>query len=56
VKTPPHVIAYRMVTATITVLLLMLLGSGLAGYGPFAPLHSLAGPVLHAPRLDRAQG
>jgi hypothetical protein len=55
-RTPPHVVAYRSVTATITVLLLVSFGSGLAGYGPFFPLHSLVNPVTHALHLDRIQG
>ncbi len=55
-RTPPHVIAYRSVTAAITVLLLLSFGFGLAGYGPFAVLHGLASPVSHALHLDRIQG
>jgi len=55
-RTPPHVVAYRSVTATIAVLLLLSFGFGLAGYGPFSPLHSLVSPVTHALHLDRIQG
>lgn len=55
-QTPPHVVAYRAVTAAIAVLLLLLLGLGLAGYGPFTPLHRLVSPVSHALHLDRIQG
>jgi hypothetical protein len=55
-RTPPHVVVYRSVTAAIAVLLLLSLGFGLAGYGPFAPLHRLVSPVTHALYLDRIQG
>lgn len=54
--TPPLVVAYRSVTATITVLLLLSIGFGLAGYGPFVFLHQLAHPVSHALHLDRISG
>jgi hypothetical protein len=54
--TPPHVAAYRSVTAVITVLLLLSFGFGLAGYGPFSALHGLASPISHALHLDRIQG
>jgi hypothetical protein len=56
VRTPPHVVAYRSVTAAITVLLLLSFGFGLAGHGPFSLLHGLASPVSHALHLDRIQG
>lgn len=52
-RTPPHVVAYRCVTAAITVVLLVLFGLGLAGYGPLTPLHRLAAPVSHGLHLDR---
>lgn len=55
-KTLPHVVAYRSVTATVAVLLLLSFGFGLAGHGPFSPLHSVASPVTHAMHLDRIQG
>lgn len=55
-RTPPHVVVYRSVTAAITGLLLLLCGLGLAGYGPFAPVHRLASPVTHTLHLDRIQG
>ena len=55
-RTPPHVVAYRLVTATIAMLLLLSFGLGLAGYGPFSALHGLASPVTHALHLDRISG
>jgi hypothetical protein len=55
-RTPPHVVVYRSVTAAIAGLLLLFCGLGLAGYGPFAPLHRLASPVTHTLHLDRIQG
>jgi hypothetical protein len=55
-RTPPNVVAYRSVTATIAVLLLLSFGFGLAGYGPFSLLHSLVNPVTHVLHLDRIQG
>jgi hypothetical protein len=55
-RTPPHVVAYRSVTATIAVFLLLSFGFGLAGYGPLSSLHHLASPVSHALHLDRIQG
>ncbi|MGD0602844.1 MAG: hypothetical protein ABSA53_04480 [Streptosporangiaceae bacterium] len=55
-KTPPYTIACRSVTATITVLILLAVGFGLAGYGPGSGLHRLASPVTHALHLDRIQG
>ena len=55
-KTPPHVVAYRSVIAAITVLLLLSFGFGLAGYGPFSPLHGVASPVTRALHLDRIRG
>ena len=56
VRTPPHIIAYRSVTAAIVVLLLLSLGFGAAGYGPFSALHGLANPVSHGLHLDRIHG
>ena len=55
-RTPPHIVAYRSVTAAITVLILLSLGFGLAGYGPVSALHRLASPVTHARHLDRIRG
>jgi len=55
-RTPPHIVAYRLVTAAIAVLILLSLGLGLAGYGPVSALHRLASPVTHALHLDRIQG
>jgi hypothetical protein len=37
-KTPPHVIVYRLVTATITVLILLTIGFGVASRGPLGSL------------------
>lgn len=54
-RTPPHVVAYRSVTAGIALLLLLFCCLGLAGYGPFAPLHRLVSPLTHALHLDRIQ-
>ena len=55
-RTPPHFIVYRSVTATIALLLLLSFGFGLAGYGPFSLLHRISSPVTHALHLDRIQG
>jgi hypothetical protein len=55
-RTPPHFVAYRLVTATIATLLLLSFGFGLAGYGPFSSWHGLASPVTHALHLDRIGG
>jgi hypothetical protein len=49
-------VVYRSVTAAIAVLILLFCGLGLAGYGPFSPLHRLVSPVTHALHLDRIQG
>jgi hypothetical protein len=49
-RTPPNVVVYRAVTVAITTILLVSLGLGLAGYGPFAALHDLTqqvGDILH---------
>jgi hypothetical protein len=54
--TPPHVAAYRAVIAAVTLLLLAAAGLGLAGYGPFTPLHGVASPVYHVLHLDRIGG
>lgn len=55
-KTPPSVVAYRSVTAAVTVLILLSIGFGLAGYGPLVVLHRLAHPVSHGLHLDRISG
>jgi hypothetical protein len=52
-RTPPHVVAYRVVVATITLLLLLSIGFGLAGHGPFSSLNGFARPVTHALNLNR---
>lgn len=55
-KTPPHVVVYRLVTAAVVALLLLSIGFGLAGHGPFSSLHRLARPVTHTLHLDRIRG
>jgi hypothetical protein len=55
-RTPPHVVAYRSVTSFITVLILLSVGLGLAGYGPLAILHQVTSPVSHDLHLDRIRG
>jgi hypothetical protein len=55
-RTPPHVVAYRSVTATIVTLLLLAFGFGLVGYGPFAALHGLAAPLTNALHLNQISG
>jgi hypothetical protein len=55
-KTPPHVVAYRSITAVITTLILLSIGLGFAGYGPLVVLHRSAEPVSHALHLDRISG
>ena len=55
-RTPPNVIAYRSVISSISVLILLALGFGLAGFGPLTPLHRLASPVSHYLHLDRIGG
>ena len=37
-KTPPHVIIYRLVTVIITVLILLTIGLGVASRGPLGAL------------------
>lgn len=49
--TPPNFVFYRAVIAAVTVILLLALGLGLAGYGRFAALHGLARPVGRALHL-----
>jgi hypothetical protein len=55
-RTPPHVIAYRSVISSVSVLILLAFGFGLAGYGPLGSLHRLATPVSHSLHLDRISG
>ncbi len=55
-RTPPHVIAYRSVISSVSVLILLAFGFGLAGYGPLASLHRLANPITHSLHLDRIGG
>jgi len=55
-RTPPHVVAYRLVTSALAVLILMSVALGLAGYGPLTALHRAAAPVSHALHLDRISG
>jgi hypothetical protein len=49
-KTPPHFVIYRLATVTITVLILLAVGLGAAGYGP---LGSLGGRTSQAEQLIR---
>jgi len=37
-STPPHVIAYRVITVTLATLILVVVGFGLAGRGPLGAL------------------
>jgi hypothetical protein len=55
-RTPPHVAAYRSVTAVITALIVLSIGLGLAGYGPLIVLHRTTEPVSHMLHLDRISG
>jgi hypothetical protein len=55
-RTPPHVITYRSVTAALTALILLSIGLGLAGYGPLVVLHRTAQPISHELHLDRISG
>lgn len=55
-RTPPNVLAYRLVTSALTVLILISVGLGLAGYGPLTALHRVAHPVSDALHLDRISG
>jgi hypothetical protein len=41
-KTPPQVIIYRLVTATITALILLTIASGVASRGPLGDLGARA--------------
>jgi hypothetical protein len=50
-KTPPQVIIYRLVTATITTLILLAIASGVASRGPLGDLGartSQAGQLVHS--------
>jgi len=55
-RTPPHVVTYRSVTAFLTALILLSIGLGFAGYGPLVVLHRVAQPVSHGLHLDRISG
>jgi hypothetical protein len=37
-KTPPHVVVHRLVAAVITVLILLVIGLGVASHGPLGGL------------------
>jgi hypothetical protein len=37
-RTPPHVIAYRVITVTLATMILVAVGFGLAGRGPLGAL------------------
>lgn len=55
-RTPPHVVVYRSVTSVVAVLILLVLGFGLAGSGPLTSLHRVGSPVSHLLHLDRIDG
>jgi hypothetical protein len=55
-RTPPHVVAYRLVTSALAVLILVWVGVGMAGHGPLGALHQVMAPVSHALHLDRISG
>lgn len=55
-RTPPIVISYRAVTATLTTAILLSVGFGFAGLGPLTVLHKVAHPAYHALHLDRISG
>lgn len=49
-KTPPHVVIYRIVIVTITALILLTVGFGVTGRGPLAGLGdhtSQANQLMH---------
>jgi hypothetical protein len=54
--TPPSVIAWRSVTAALTLLILLFVFLGFAGYGPLTVLHQVTEPAYHALHLDRIGG
>jgi hypothetical protein len=50
-KTPPHVVIFRVVTTAVTVLILVAVGFGAAGRGPLGSLGartSQADELVHA--------
>ncbi|MBV9451903.1 MAG: hypothetical protein JO345_39060 [Streptosporangiaceae bacterium] len=51
-RTPPHIVVYRSVISSITALILIASGFGLAGHGPLTALHQLASPVTHVHRYS----
>lgn len=55
-RTPPHVAAYRSVIAAVTLLIVLAVGLGFAGYGPLTPLYQVASPFYHVLHLDRISG
>lgn len=59
-RTPPHIVTYRSIISSITVLILIASGFGLAGHGPLIALHQLASPATHfthhSLRLERNGG
>lgn len=55
-KTPPHVVAFRLVTVTIAVLILLAIGLGLAGWGPFGSLGARTSQSDQLMRTLFAQG
>jgi hypothetical protein len=55
-RTPPHVVTYRSVTAALAALILLSIALGFAGYGPLLALHRATEPVSHALHLDRISG
>lgn len=52
-RTPPHVVVFRVVTVAITLLVLLGLGLGLAGQGPFAGLAAQATQAATGQSLAR---
>ena len=52
----PHVIAFRVVTVTITVLILLTVGFGLAGHGPLGSLGVRTGQANQLVRDLYAKG
>lgn len=55
-ETPPHVVAYRSVISVVTLLILLSVGLGVAGYGPLTVLHRVVSPVSSELHLDRIGG
>jgi hypothetical protein len=47
-KTPPLIITYRAITVVITLVIIALVGLGMAGHGPLGgPLSSLLSPRVN---------